>query len=167
MPPVRLAATVPASSKLVIVGDHDGDGLPDLTVKFSRAALDPLLSPGTRSLEVTGSLSNGDRFVGADQVRVIRPSGEHPTSSVAPNPFNPSGVLAFTTARPGPVRITVFDLQGRLVRTLMETPYLPGGMHEVEMDGHGDRGEWLSSGIYFYRVQSPDGTLVGRFSIMK
>jgi len=65
------------------------------------------------------------------------------------------------------VRITMFDLHGRLVRTLIETPYLPAGEHDVLIDGRGARGEVLSSGVYFYRVGSPDGNVTGRVVILK
>jgi len=132
-----------------------------------------------RSVAAAGDI-NGDRFgdviVGEPdsafvyemrrKVRVDR-GGEHRTSSVAPNPFNPSGVLAFTTERPGRVRVRMFDLHGRLVRTLMETPLLPAGEHEVRIDGWGERGEVLPSGVYFYQVDSPGGTVTGHFAILK
>jgi len=93
--------------------------------------------------------------------------GGHRTALVAPNPLNPSGVLAFNTVKPGRVSVTMFDLQGRLVRTLMEAPYLPAGEQELRIDGLGERGTVLPSAVYFVRVNSPDGTLTGRFAILK
>ena len=164
---VRLAGLVPAESKFGIVGDHDRDGLPDLMVKFSREALDPLLTLGVNSLELTGSLVTGESFAGTGEVRVIDNGGGHKAASVAPNPLNPSGVLSFNTVKPGRVRVMMFDLHGRLVRTLIEVPHLPAGEHAVRIDGGGERGEVLPSGMYFYRVDSPDGTITGRFAILK
>jgi hypothetical protein len=61
----------------------------------------------------------------------------------------------------------VFDLQGRLVRVLMPRQYLAPGMHDLTIDGRDDQGLRLSSGIYFYRVQSADGVTNGSFSILK
>jgi len=162
---VRLAGSIAPASKLAVVGDHDGNGRPDLALKFSRAGLNPFLTLGVDSLEVTGSLVTGEKFAGTGKVRVIDPGGGGP-SSVAPNPLNPSGVLTFTTVRPGPVRVTIFDLQGRRVRTLMETP-LPAGEHELMIDGRGERGETLTSGVYFYQIKSADGVRTGRFAILK
>jgi len=164
---VRLAGSVQAAPKFVVVEDHNANGIPDLMLKFSRAALDPLLTPGMNSLEVTGSLVTGESFAGIGEVRVIDPGGGYKVASVAPNPFNPSGVLAFTTVKPGNVRVTMFDLQGRLVRTLMEAPLLPAGEHAVKIDGLGGRGEVLPSGVYFYQVNSADGTATGRFAILR
>ena len=162
---VRLAGSVSAAPKFAVVGDHNGNWISDVTVKFSRSALDPLLTLGVNSLELTGSLMTGESFVGTDQVRVIDNGGQ--AASVAPNPLNPSGMLSFKTVKPGHVSVTMFDLQGRLVRRLMEMPNLPAGEHEVRIDGWGDRGEALPSGVYFYRMDAPDGTVTGRLAILK
>ena len=164
---LRLAGSVQAAPKFATLADHNLNGVPDLMVRFSRPALVPLLALGMNSLEVTGSLVTGETFACTDQLRVIDPGGGNEAASVVPNPFNPSGMLSFRTVNPGRVRVTMFDLQGRLVRTLMETRHLPAGEHEVRIDGAGERGGVLPSGVYFYRVDSPDGTITGRFAILK
>jgi hypothetical protein len=164
---LRLAGSVPAAPKFATVGDHNRNGTPDLMVKFSRAALDPLLTPGVVELEVTGSLLTGEGFTGSDEVRVIHPPAAHLTASVTPNPLNPSGVLSFETSRPGPVRATIFDVRGRKVRVLMDTPTLPMGSHAVPIDGRGDRGQTLASGVYFFRVEAAEEVATGRIVVMK
>ncbi len=164
---LRLAGSVAAAPKFAVVGDQNRNGIPDLMVRFGRSALDPLLTPGMSSLELTGSLVTGESFAGTGVVRVINNGGRHQAASVSPNPLNPSAILSFNTVEPGRVRVTMFDLQGRLVRTLMEAPIAPAGEHEVRIDGRGERGEVLPSGVYFYRVESPDGTASGRFAILK
>jgi len=68
---VRLQGSVAIEEGHTAVGDRDGDGIPELMIKFPRAAVDPLLHPGTNLLEVTGSLRTGERFQGTDRVRVI------------------------------------------------------------------------------------------------
>jgi hypothetical protein len=112
-------------------------------------------------------LVTGESFAGTDEVRVIDNGGGLQAASVAPNPFNPSGMLSFNTVKPGRVTVAMFDLHGRLVRTLVEMPLLPAGEHAVRIDGRGERGEERPSGVYFYRVNSPDGTVTGRFAILK
>jgi len=164
---VRLEGSVAATPKFAVIGDQDQDGIPDLMLKFSRPALDPLLVPGMNSLRVTGSLVTGETFACTDNVRVIDNGGAHKSDSVAPNPLNPSGVLAFNTVKAGRVRVTMFDLHGRFVRTLMETPHLPAGRHALTIDGLGERGQALPSGVYFYQVTSADGSIAGRFAILK
>jgi hypothetical protein len=94
-------------------------------------------------------------------------AGRQPYASVAPNPLNPGGVLSFRTASAGPVSVTMFDHNGRLVRTLLERQRLPAGAHEVRIDSRDSGGRTLASGVYFYRVVTPEGVASGRFSILK
>ncbi len=164
---VRLAGSVPAVEKFAIIGDYNQNGIPDLMLKFAREGLDPLVKPGASRLEVTGSLVTGTRFKGSCDVRVIAPRQVGPTASLAPNPLNPVGVLTLRLPAPGPVTVRMFDLQGRLVRTLMEKVTLPAGLHEVRIDGRGQRGQTLPSGVYLYRVETTGGALTGRVAILK
>lgn len=167
VPTLRLAGSVPAESKFANVTDHDLDGIPELMVKFSRETLAGLLTPGVQTLELTGSLLTGERFHARGDVKVIDPPTERPAASVAPNPLNPVGVLTLRLPVPGPVTVKVFDLQGRLVRTIMEREALPAGAHGVPIDGTGQRGETLASGVYLYRVETARGVFTGRFLIVK
>lgn len=164
---VRLAGSVPAESKFAVVGDHDGDGAPDLMLKFARESLDPLLTPGTNLLAVTGSLLTGEAFEGFGTIRVL----DHPAgtlaAAVSPNPLNPAGILRFATSRPGPARVTLYDVHGRRVRILMDTPGLPAGAHEVPIEMLGERGAPLGSGVYFFRVEAQDGSAAGRVAVLK
>lgn len=73
-----------------------------------------------------------------------------------PNPFNPRTILKFSTARPGEVRLEIFDIRGRLVRLLLAEP-LPAGGHEVVWDGLDKNGRSLSSGQYFARLTAAQG----------
>jgi hypothetical protein len=164
---VRLAGSVPAESKFAVVGDHDQDGIPDLAVKFGRSALDPLLAIGVNELAVTGSLTTGEVFRGVDVVRVVEPPGASLLPSVAPNPLNPAGALTFVTTGDGPIRVTIFDLHGRVVRTLMDGRIMPAGRQEIAIDGRGAGGEELSSGVYFYRLEAGDAVSTGRCVIAR
>jgi hypothetical protein len=65
-----------------------------------------------------------------------------------PNPFNPSTLIRYQLAGAGPVRLTVYDILGREVATLTDGMQQPG-THEARFDGGG-----LSSGVYFYRLQT-------------
>jgi hypothetical protein len=72
---VLLEGTIPARPRPVKVGDHDGDGIPDLKVKFDRQALIEYLdgTTGEVMLIVTGELDEGTPFEGGDTIKVIRP----------------------------------------------------------------------------------------------
>ena len=55
----------------------------------------------------------------------------------------------------------------QLVRTLLDAPLLDSGVHELGIDGRGERGRMLASGVYFYRVETPEGATRGRVAILK
>jgi hypothetical protein len=69
-----------------------------------------------------------------------------------PNPFNPTTAISYTVPEPGAeVRLTVYDLAGRVVRTLVEGVE-QGGDHVVVWHGRDDAGRPVGSGVYFYRL---------------
>ncbi|MGE5352520.1 MAG: phosphodiester glycosidase family protein [Acidobacteriota bacterium] len=65
-----------------------------------------------------------------------------------PNPFNPATVIEFTTKELSHVSLRVYDMLGREVEVLLDKE-LPSGSHRVNFSAQG-----LSSGVYFYRLQS-------------
>ncbi|MFH2050993.1 MAG: FG-GAP-like repeat-containing protein [bacterium] len=72
---------------------------------------------------------------------------------VFPNPFNAHTSLEFEITRRVRVRIEVFDLAGRLVRSLADEVY-PPGRHRVEWDGADQAGRPLASGAYYLGLSS-------------
>lgn len=70
-----------------------------------------------------------------------------------PNPFNPLTKIEFTLERPGNTTIAVYDIQGRLVRSLVSQP-MNEGPHSVVWDGANNSGQRASSGVYFARLVS-------------
>ncbi|MGB5874819.1 MAG: M20/M25/M40 family metallo-hydrolase [Bacteroidota bacterium] len=75
-----------------------------------------------------------------------------------PNPFNPTTRIRFWLSRRQQVRLSVFDLLGREVLTLLEGEVHPGE-HTVTFSATGRHGH-LPSGIYFYRLTTPSRSLV-------
>ncbi len=70
-----------------------------------------------------------------------------------PNPFNPSTTIRYSTAKAEPVQILIYNQKGQLVRTFEQVT--PGkGVHEVTWNGTDDRGNDVSSGIYYFRLKS-------------
>jgi hypothetical protein len=164
---LRLAGSVPAVADMAVVGDHDGNGVPDLAVKFSEDDLGLMLTLGANQLEVTGSLVSGTPIRGSGDVRVINSGGTPLSARVSPNPLRSAGVLTYTTARPGRVLAEMYDVEGRLVRTLVRASLVAAGTHEVAIGRSGDRGEPLAHGVYFYRIVTPDGTITGRVAMVE
>ncbi|UCH85652.1 MAG: hypothetical protein JSW50_08200 [Candidatus Latescibacterota bacterium] len=101
----------------------------------------------------------------ADNSELLSPSAEI-TVGVAslllgqnhPNPFNPRTTISFTLPEPGHARLSIFSPGGELVRTLVNAT-LPAGLKEVTWDGKDENGAEVSSGVYFYRLESGKQTL--------
>ena len=66
---------------------------------------------------------------------------------VSPNPLNPSATLTFVTAKSGPLRASLFDVTGRLVKTLLRESSAPAGYHSVTLDGRDERGAVPRDGL--------------------
>jgi endonuclease I len=75
--------------------------------------------------------------------------------AVAPNPFNPMTTISYSVPEAGPVRVQVYSMDGRLVRTLVNENR-PAGPFEVRWDGRGETGIRAASGTYFVRLVGGD-----------
>ena len=69
-----------------------------------------------------------------------------------PNPFRDRTTITYAVEQPGPVTVTVYDLLGRHVRTLVEADQ-PAGTYQVAWDGRDAGGQPVASGTYFYRLR--------------
>jgi hypothetical protein len=71
----------------------------------------------------------------------------------APNPFDARTSIRFAVPRTSEITIQIFDISGRLVRTLVHDSYLPG-YHRAEWDALDNHGNLVSPGVYFYKLSS-------------
>lgn len=78
-----------------------------------------------------------------------------------PNPFQRATTIRYTLPQPGKVRLVVYDLLGREVARLVDRE-VPAGAHAVRFEPTG-----LASGLYFYRLETPEGALVRTMTLMK
>jgi hypothetical protein len=83
-----------------------------------------------------------------------------------PNPIRDAAAIRFALASPGPVELTIFDVNGRRIRRLVDGHVLPGP-HEVAWDGRDDLGAAVPSGVYFYRLSSNSFDSVKRMLILR
>ena len=70
-----------------------------------------------------------------------------------PNPFNSGTVIRFELPEAGETKLTVYNLVGQKVATLVEG-VREAGSYTLRWDGRDDRGRSLASGVYIYRMQS-------------
>lgn len=97
----------------------------------------------------------------ADSIEVLGPTdvGEGPRPIAlalhcpAPNPFPGGTTIAYELARPGPVRLSVYDVRGRLVATLVDRSQ-DLGRHRAAWNGRDASGRLAPSGIYVIALQS-------------
>jgi hypothetical protein len=78
-----------------------------------------------------------------------------------PNPFNPSTKIGFSIPKTDYVDLRVYDILGREVSVLL-SQQLNAGEYEIEFDGKN-----LSSGMYYYRLQSGDNVWVKKMTLVK
>ena len=71
-----------------------------------------------------------------------------------PNPFNPTTSIEYAVGERGFVTLRIYDVSGRVVRTLVSDTRDPGKVHVAVWDGRDERGRSVSSGVYFYRLEA-------------
>lgn len=82
----------------------------------------------------------------------------------APNPFASTTRIRFALPRAGQTRVTIHDVSGRLVRSLL-TESLDAGVHDVAWDGRTDAGHRAPAGLYSYRVEGA-GSVASRTLVL-
>jgi len=83
-----------------------------------------------------------------------------------PNPFNARTEIAFSLATSGAVVLEIFDISGRLVKTLINSR-LEKGRHVVIWDGLNDQNDGISTGIYFYKLSTGDKSTTRQMTLLK
>ena len=83
-----------------------------------------------------------------------------------PNPFNPGTEIEFTLAEPRYVALRVYDVGGRLVRTLWDG-LTPAGSHSTTWNGDDTAGKAVASGVYFYELQAAEERVRKRMVLVR
>jgi PKD repeat protein len=166
--------SIPAlGGKTAVDGDRDKNGILELAACFTKDALRILfagLPSGNNVVTVTisGDVFGGGSFCGDVSVTVIKSGATAlATASVSPNPLNPQATLTFTVSKPGTVKVEMFDVQGRLVRTIMDETYLVAGTYDRTIDGRSQDGRKLASGVYYVRGVTAEGVFKNIITILK
>jgi hypothetical protein len=83
-----------------------------------------------------------------------------------PNPFNPTTEIRFTIPKTSNVKLVVYDIMGRIVNTLVDQN-LGAGAHRVTWNGRDQAGKTVSSGVYFYHIQTDGFSATKKMVLMK
>jgi hypothetical protein len=148
----------------IMRSSDDGDSYTDVTGSsliaqavldhVARSAAGPLIACTNQGLYVADD-DGGE--VAVDHV----PATATTLGRNHPNPFNPRTVIPFSLARAGHVELSVLDLRGRRVATLVDRP-LAAGTHAVPFDGGR-----LGSGVYLYRLEIAGQVTQGKMTLLK
>ncbi len=84
----------------------------------------------------------------------------------SPNPFGAATAIAFAMPQGGAARLGVYDMSGRLVRTLAAS-YLDAGIHRYAWDGLNDQGHAVPGGVYLYRLEADGRQLTGKVMALR
>jgi hypothetical protein len=174
VPPIRSSVedvATPFDGELCDCTTEGADGYDDLTLKFDRQeiveALGEVSDGDSIKMTITSNLTDGTCLEGSDCV-VIRKKGKDsgPQSGSSsslptvyalhqnqPNPFGQLTAISYQLKAPGYTSLKIYDLTGRLVRTLVNEEK-EAGYYSINWDKRNDLGRELSSGIYFYRIVS-------------
>ena len=122
---------------------------------------------GEYGYRVAALLDGG--FVLSQEVRVsFTPAVVRETALLraVPNPFNPMTTIEYGLAQPGPVELRIYNLAGRLVRTI-DLGEQPRGTGQVQWNGIDDTGRGVASGAYLVKLVTPSKTDVLRVMLLK
>ncbi len=150
-----------------------GDSLAAATYSQNNIIYPRAIMPGAgNSLLLTGDNSyyaaTSDVFlVKYDVTTGIEPVSntivkEFSLSQNYPNPFNPTTMINFSLPKDANVTISIYDMAGKLVSSLINNQSYNSGYHSVEMDGVN-----LSSGTYFYRISADNFVETKKMILMK
>ena len=84
-----------------------------------------------------------------------------------PNPFNPSTEILFTVGNDELVSLNIYDIQGRLVSSLIDNSFYSAGSYKMNWDGKNQYGTQIPSGMYLYKLESANQIITRKMVLMK
>lgn len=83
-----------------------------------------------------------------------------------PNPAKTNTTIQYALSRETAVDLAIFDIQGRLVRELIQGEQ-SAGMHTVFWDGHDEQKNLVAAGVYFYKLTTGYESAIGKLILVK
>jgi hypothetical protein len=109
--------------------------------------------------------NNINSIVGIDEAKEKLPNG-FALHQNYPNPFNPSTVISYQLPVNSKVSLKIYNLLGQEIRTLVNGTQ-SAGLQTIQWDGKDNRGQAVSSGVYFYRLETPGFTKTMKMMMMR
>jgi hypothetical protein len=92
---------------------------------------------------------------------------EYRLYATSPNPFESSTAIRYDIPQADRVKIVVYDVNGRTVRSLVDVPVQQAGRHTASWDARDDAGKQVAPGIYFYRLETGRYSATQRVTLLK
>ena len=148
-------------------------------------------SVGVAYSTTVSGLSSGQRY--SFEVRAVNGEGAGPSSSTsslvrtppakpvslqalpdtvlsavaAPNPFNPTTTIHMQVPMRSVVWLTIYNVAGQVVRTLLDDYELDAGYHTIDWDGRDQQGQPVTSGVYLYHLRAGTQALVHKLLLLR
>jgi hypothetical protein len=103
---------------------------------------------------------------GPTSVHDDRPPAHVALEQNTPNPFNPTTTIGFSLPDRMEVDLTIFDVNGRRVVTLLHRA-IPAGLSEIDWNGRDANGGAVASGVYFYRLRAGSTVQTKKMVLLK
>jgi len=150
--------------------DPDGEPLiptnpMHFNLKITNTALRTASTTGGPIGDLTWELANGYNSTQADIATDVKEINTLPTEFALnqnyPNPFNPSTTINFAIGKASNVKLTVYNILGQKVATLVDN-FMNTGAYEVKFNAN-----HLSSGVYFYTIEAGDFRVNKKMMLLK
>ena len=129
----------------------------NITVPSGRTlTIESGLSINTNGYTITSTGGTINGTIPAKPVTVTGLSAASTALSVAPNPSNPSTTIRFNLPQPKSVSLSIYDMLGQRIHTLIPNEYRQAGNYSVVWNGLDLSGQQTASGIYFIYLRAGD-----------
>ena len=153
-----------ATGEPIVTLQGHGDGVTSVSFSPDGTTLASGAYDGTILLWDVAEWTNAGKAVAAN--KLIGLPDELQLQQNAPNPFNSQTVLSYFLPKSGPVRLELFSVTGQRVATLHQGPQ-QAGYHQLRWKAQDDEGHSLASGIYFYRLETTNGILTRKLTLLR
>jgi hypothetical protein len=158
------------------LGDLDGDGDMEIAAGMSGAGLNLMVIDYKADASVADLIwpnFGKDIWRSGNYSDVVTSVEDQPMQPQSfglaqnyPNPFNATTTIRFSLKSDGEATLSVYDLLGRRINTL-KSGRLSAGTHSIAWNGKNEAGNEVASGVYFYRLESTEGSETRRMLLLK
>jgi hypothetical protein len=148
-------------------GNLNGGETQDINVTFDTVDMEV----GTYGCQIVIE-GNGMQQIVPVTLNVVQTANEPTLPAITklkgnyPNPFNPETTINFSLNEAGPVELAIYNIKGQKIKTLVNET-LPAQNYNIVWNGRDDNNQQVSSGVYFYRMNTSTYTSTRKMILMK